>query len=167
MSGYVRILKLKGIPVYIHWSLPIAGIIISAFIGFELSEVIYYSIAFFLLALVHELGHSIAAIFLGLKVYEIKLSCAGGSCLCEDLHGKKSILVFYSGGLVFQLLLFILAVTYVVFTGEPKTTFLACLFITFTYVNAITFFINIIPSKSENEIGTDGYYLWTYGLGSS
>jgi len=158
-SGYLKLGSLQGIPVYFHWSFPIAGIIISLSGKGSLEQTVYYILSCSLLIFIHELGHLIAAKSMDLEVFAIKVSGAGGMCHCEEPTSYKSAFLVYSGGLLAQTILFIATATYLVLFDYPASKIGFCFVMTFTLVNVIMFVINIIPSKLADGNLTDGFVL--------
>ena len=96
-SGSLRLVTIRGVPVFIHWSVPIAGLLLSIFAGFQPLESIYYCVAFVLLIAVHELGHFSAARFFGLKVFAIDISGAGGKCWIQAVFPPNTALLSIDG----------------------------------------------------------------------
>ncbi|MCU7850875.1 MAG: ATP-dependent Clp protease adaptor ClpS [Candidatus Thiodiazotropha sp. (ex Monitilora ramsayi)] len=156
----LKVAEFWGIPIFIHWSFPIGGLVISAYAGFDLWKAFYYSIAYVLLIAIHEFGHVLAARMLKLKVFSIHISGIGGKCFLEKADSLRGVAMVYSGGLFAQMLLFAITFTYAKVFGLPDAVIGRCLIITFTIVNVFIFLVNIIPYKSPNGLGTDGYMLW-------
>ena len=159
--GYLRLFLFRGVPVYFHWSFPIAGIIISLYGRAGVEETIYYILSCSLLIFIHELGHLIAATYSRLKVHAMKVSGAGGMCLTEIPTTIGSAFLLFSGGLMAQAIVFAFTVTYLSYFSYPENKLGFCLVMTFTLVNVIVFVINIIPSKNPRGQITDGYVLWS------
>jgi len=55
-TGYFKLLNFRGIPVFIHWSLLAGGMLISAYVGFNPTETVYFSLAYLSLIAIHEFG---------------------------------------------------------------------------------------------------------------
>lgn len=158
-SGYLKLLSLQGIPVYFHWSFPIAGILISLYGKGSLEQTVLYILSCSLLIFIHELGHLLAAKSMNLEVFAIKISGAGGMCQCEEPNSYKSAFLVYGGGLLAQSVLLIATANYLVLFDYPASKVGFCFIITFTLVNVIMFIINIIPSKFADGNLTDGFVL--------
>ena len=147
--------------MFVHWSLPAGGMIVSLFARIHPRDWIYYCIAFTLLLIVHELGHVAAAAFFRLKVMAVEISGAGGLCHVERPSRLSQFIVVYSAGLLAQAAAFAIAFTYLRRFGFPQNKFaVACLFM-FVVVNLIVFVINLIPQRNKRSgLGTDGWVLW-------
>jgi ATP-dependent Clp protease adapter protein ClpS len=159
LDGYYKIAKIRNISIFVHWSFPAGGALMAFGCHAPPTEWIYYVIAYTSLIIVHEAGHAIAALLLGLRVSYIEISGIGGLCRLENpLFLRQSALV-YSAGLIAQLILFLFTLTYVSVLGVPDEGFGNAVAFTFTWVNSMLFLINVLPSKRE-RFSTDGYVLW-------
>eukprot|EP01013_Petalomonas_cantuscygni_P024894 TRINITY_DN46632_c0_g1_i1.p1 TRINITY_DN46632_c0_g1~~TRINITY_DN46632_c0_g1_i1.p1 ORF type:complete len:458 (+),score=48.66 TRINITY_DN46632_c0_g1_i1:173-1546(+) len=96
-----------GIPIYIHFTLPLCiGILmLPAFftldVGRILADVAVYVVVLFPSILIHEFGHALAARRFGRQVHRILLWIFGGVCFCEmgtSRYGQE-ILIALAGPL--------------------------------------------------------------------
>jgi ATP-dependent Clp protease adapter protein ClpS/Zn-dependent protease len=158
--GYVKLIKIRGIPVFLHWSLPLGGLLISAWAGFNPYEAGYYSLAYLSLIFFHELGHLVVTRWCGLKVFALYLTGVNGECYIQIPNSSGQTFLIYTAGLIAQLLVFFAAVLYVVLTGPPHTTFGKCVLNTFTLINVLLFVLNLIPHKTKDGLASDGHVLW-------
>ena len=158
-DGYVEAVRVTGVPVRIHWTLPLGAVVPATFIGFQWLQSIYLCIGYLLLIGVHETGHAVAARAFSLDVTSIDITGFGGMCMTEQPRSARSALWLYSGGLVAQAVLFALTLVIVAIVGKPPTLFLNCLIFMFTAVNCILFLVNAIPIRSTGH-PTDGVVLW-------
>jgi ATP-dependent Clp protease adapter protein ClpS len=160
-AGSLKINILRGIPVFIHWSLPAGGLLISTFVGFALPDVIYFCIAYTLLIVIHELGHASAARYFGLGIFRLQISGAGGQCVTGTPRTFIAAIAFSTAGILAQALLLIGTLIYLEIIGKPMSIFGTCLSIAFVYVNCAMLVVNLIPRKRPRDnFGTDGYLLW-------
>ena len=102
-AGSIKILTLKGIPVYLHWSFPAAGLVLYIIAKFKFPETIYFCIAFTFLIILHEIGHAAVARYQGLEVFSIKISGAGGLCKTESPKNYIAAILFASAGIFVQI----------------------------------------------------------------
>jgi ATP-dependent Clp protease adapter protein ClpS len=158
--GYLRLLNAKGTPVLVHWSFPVGGLLISAFVGFDIWETAFFTLGYVLLIAIHEAGHAAAARRLGLKVFAIYISAASGECRSEPPQTVRGAFFLWSAGLIAQTALFLGSVLYMQIIGQPTSRLARCLILVFTVVNAILFFINVVPEKFPRGLPSDGYVLW-------
>lgn len=163
-SGLREVIRLFGVPVYAHWSFLIGGLILSTFAGGGVNLIMYCSMAYSLLILVHESGHALAARLMSLKVHAIYISGLGGRCMTEPPHSIRGAFFLYSGGLLAQVVLFAGTALYIFFLGWPKSTYGACVVNTFTLANPVLFVGNLFPGKISTHIFTDGEVLWKLAM---
>jgi Zn-dependent protease len=162
-KGTVGIYGPFDIPIFIHWSTLLGGIFPCLYVGFHPVEMVAFIVGFFLLVCIHEFGHATAARLFGLKVLAVQVSVAGGLCRHEQAPSDGKAFVIAASGLVAQLLLFSLSAAYVVLFGYGSARILNCLLLTFTFVNAVMFVFNLVPSKVISGLSTDGLLLWKFG----
>lgn len=158
--GYFKLVGVQGIPVFLHWSLPLGGLLISAWVGFNPYEAGYYMVAYLSLIFFHELGHLVVTRWCGLKVFALYLSGLSGECYIQIPRSSGQAFLIYAAGLVAQLLVFFVAVLWVVVTGPPQSTVGKCVLSTFTLVNGLLFISSLVPHKSRSGPPSDGYVLW-------
>ena len=143
-----------------HWSFPVGGLLISAYAGFNIWEAAFFGLGYVLLIAIHEAGHAAAARQLGLKVFAIYISGAGGECQSEPPQTVRGAFFLWSAGLIAQTALLLGSVFYMQIVGQPTSQLARCLLLSFTVVNVILLFINLVPEKSGGGLPTDGYVLW-------
>ncbi len=156
-SGYLKIAEINRVPVFIHWSFPIGGLLISLFVGFDLEQAYYYIVGYLILIGIHEFGHVFAARTLGLRVFAVEITGLGGVCRCELPRKPSEALLLYSGGIFGQLLLLSLTVLYIVVFGYPTAVSGRSLINTFSLVNLVVMVANLFPHRESNEIASDGH----------
>lgn len=150
-TGYIAAFKLGGIPTYIHWSFPVYGLVIVAFLGrWSVSAVAASSLAYLLLVLVHEAGHALFARYSRATVHAMVVTGAGGVCIADKPTRLYRQLLFYAGGLIGQFVLLIISVVYLALFGYPEHYAIKCIFIVLTLFNALLFIGNIIPWRDND-----------------
>jgi ATP-dependent Clp protease adapter protein ClpS len=159
-SGYLKVATVRDIPVYVHWSFPAGGVLVSVFAHVDPAQWVYFCIAYTFLILLHEGGHVAAARLLGLKVISIEISGTGGLCRFERPRQARHSVFVYSAGLLAQMVVFLVTLGYIKAFDWPKSVAGMATAITFTFVNAVLFAINLLPQKGTRALGTDGYVLW-------
>jgi len=157
---YYKLLTFRGVPIFVHHSLPMGGFLFAVYAGFDGGNVLYYCVAYFLLIGAHEAGHALAATALDLKVSSIDISGVGGLCRIAVPQKVAHAVIVYSAGILVQLIVLLATVIYVQTIGEPTTAFGRSLVATFTIANGIVLFLNIVPMKTSNGLATDGLVLW-------
>ena len=155
-NGYIFSFTLQKIPIYIHWTFPIAGIFLSSFFGANsIQGIISLITAYTSLVIVNELGHAIAAILVSSKVHSVLVTGTGGWCFADEPKKTLSKLFISAGGLLAQVLLFIITIIWLSIFGQPKNIAGNSFIVVFVFVNIIFFISNIIPSGE-----TDGKKLF-------
>jgi len=155
-----KLVTVHGVPVFVHASLPIGGLVAACFAGSGLTGAATYFFAFAALILVHELGHFAAARALGLKVFAINISGLGGSCVTQAPRDVRGTFLLFSGGLAAQTVLLLLTLAVVAMQGHPESPVGQSVFFTFTVVNLVVAAINLVPGKIDGNLSTDGAVLW-------
>ena len=73
--GSITLAHVRGAPIRVHWTTPLGAVV---FTSFSLSPLVW--ISFFLLVLVHELGHAACVRLYGYQVTSIEVNGLGGRC---------------------------------------------------------------------------------------
>ena len=158
--GTLRAATLRGAPVFIHWSFPLGGLVISAFGGFRPLQILYCILAYSTLIAIHELGHLVAAWSLGLKVFAVDISGIGGVCRIQQPRNIRERAIVYSAGLIAQLILLLATLLFFRFHDPSHSDLANCVAFTFVPVNGLIFALNLIPAKSRSGFANDGMILW-------
>lgn len=158
-SGFVRVARIRGIPILVHWTFPIGGLFVADFsnVGFPLS--LYYCLTYTMLVAIHEAAHVVAAKAFQLQVLSIEIFGFGGLCRIERPRSVHQGTVIYSAGLLAQIALLVTTLGYVALFGTPANALGKALTVTFTGVNIVLLILNLIPYASK-DLATDGLVLW-------
>jgi ATP-dependent Clp protease adapter protein ClpS len=160
-SGYFKVGNIRGITVFIHWSLPAGGILVSSLGHVDPRQWVDYCVAYTFLVLAHECGHLFTAVSMGLKVFSLEVSGLGGACRIERPRSLGQSVSVYSAGLLVQGAILLLTCLYVAQFGTPSGAFARAVVVTFTFVNAILILGNLVPVPgSRSRLATDGWVLW-------
>ena len=162
-SGW-RIGAIGQTALFIHWSLPLGGLLVSSLSGFSMPETIYFCALYTMLLVIHELGHVAAARTLGLQVHSIEISGFGARCMVQVPQGVRQTLFVFSAGILAQLAVWLLTVGYLAAFGPPTTPFGKCVVTTFTWVNVILLVLSILPGRMRGGFANDGLVLWLVAL---
>lgn len=138
-GGSITIAHVRGAPIRVHWTTPLGAVV---FTGFSLNPLVW--IGFFLVVLVHELGHAACVRFYGYDVTSIEVNGLGGRCEWAGDPTAKQDAVIASGGVVAQAMLFLATVIVLAVTG-PMPWFLDGIAHVFLSVNAWMILVNLIP----------------------
>lgn len=156
----LKVATLGNTAVHVHWSALYSGLVPSALTGFNLASSLGFFLACFALIALHEFSHFATARAMGLSVYSIELSGFGGLCRVQPPRKTRDTLLVFSAGLLTQLVLLVMTWLMVERWGWPPSPFAKAVALTFTVVNAIYLFINLIPFRTLNGHSTDGKVLW-------
>lgn len=103
--GSLVVGRIRGIPVRLHWSIPVMMIFFSRF----RFEPVFWATMMFVI-LVHELGHAWQVRRFGLRVTEVQLDGMGGHCAWSGTATPLQRAWIASGGVIAQLLLLPIAI---------------------------------------------------------
>jgi Zn-dependent protease len=148
-SGYTTLFALWGIPVRVHYSILLGFFFIS---GGTIAPGAW--LAYFVILVVHELGHALLARRYGLHVDRIDLHALGGMCLHEATGSAFQTSIIAWGGVLGQFLLFVGA--YAFFKLGPELSGLSAQFLApLLYWNLMVMALNLVPLN-----GLDGRQAW-------
>jgi Zn-dependent protease/CBS domain-containing protein len=116
MRGSIKLVKLAGVNVFVHWtfSLLIAFILFRGIrMGYDASQLawsVLFILSIFFIVILHELGHSLAARKFGISTKDITLLPIGGVARLEKMpeKPKEELIVAIAGPMVNIVLAFIL-----------------------------------------------------------
>jgi stage IV sporulation protein FB len=138
-NGYLTLGHPTGVPVRVHWTLPLGAVFFSRFTW---SPGFWFG--FFLLILAHEMGHALLVKACRGTVVEVLIHGIGGECRhlggLSELQG--SIIAW--GGVLAQLVLLIGALVYRTFLGA-SSPFMAQLLAVWIDTNLTLIAINLLP----------------------
>ncbi|MDH0867797.1 ATP-dependent Clp protease adaptor ClpS [Mitsuaria sp. GD03876] len=160
-----RLCTIRGVPVFIGWSLPAGGLLVSLISRADVWHWPHYCIAYTALILVHEGGHLLAAKALRLQVFALDLHGLGGHCLLAMPRSVAGCALLYLSGMLAQLVAFAIAL-WVALPVWPSLYagphgFARAFAVTFVLVNAVVFFLSLIPMRPQPDaVSNDGRVLW-------
>jgi Zn-dependent protease len=151
-SGYYTIARFKGAPIRLHWSIPLGAVVFSRF-----QLVPGFWLGFFLLVLIHELGHAVVVRACGLRVNGIDIHGLGGQCRFDGHPSQLRIALIAWGGVWAQLVLFGVVSAALLFV-EPKGAFAWEMIHAFTDTNLYLAALNLLPIRPLD--GADAWPLF-------
>jgi hypothetical protein len=125
-TGYLRLLNAKGTPVFVHWSFPAGGLLISTYAGFDIREAAFFCVGYVIVIAIHESGHAAAAWQLRLKVFAIYISGAGGECRSDPPQTVRGAFLLWSAGLIAQAALLLSSALYIQIGSRPTSEIARC-----------------------------------------
>jgi hypothetical protein len=149
-TGYWTIGRIRGAPVRVHWTAPLGAI---AFTGFSFNP--GHWVGFFLLVVLHELGHAAIVRRFGYEVIAVRVHAFGGDCQWSGDPTRAEDAAVAWGGVLVQGILLVPAAVAVLVLGFPTSPVLAALAVTFTSTNARMIVFNLLPIPP-----LDGHRAW-------
>jgi stage IV sporulation protein FB len=150
--GYWEAFRVRGIPVRVHWTTPVGALV---FGGLTFSPAFWA--AFFILVLVHELGHAWLVRRLSHRVLAIEVTGFGGRCRWSGAASERDRGVIAWGGVVAQGLLLVATLLFVVFFGFPDSTVGRQIASAFLFTNGLLMAVNLLPVEP-----LDGAEAWRF-----
>jgi hypothetical protein len=149
-TGYWTIGRIRGAPVRVHWTAPLGAI---AFTGFSINPGLW--VGFFLLVVLHELGHAAIVRRFGYEVVAVRVHAFGGDCQWSGDPTRAEDAAVAWGGVLVQGVLWVAATALLFVLGFPTSPVLAALAVTFTSTNARMIVFNLLPIPP-----LDGHRAW-------
>lgn len=139
-NGYLRLGRVKGVPVRVHWTTPIGALIFGGF-----SPVFWF--AFFVLVLLHEAGHAVLVRRYGHRVTAIDVTGFGGLCRWQGAATRDERAVIAWGGVAAQAVLLVITLGLVLAFGYPTFGPLRTLASAFISTNLFLIALNLLPFR--------------------
>jgi Zn-dependent protease len=139
-SGYLRIGRFRGAAVRLHWTVPLGAVV---FTGIRLAPGAW--LGFFVLLLVHELGHALAVVQARLRLVAVDVLGIGGLCRYDGHPTPRRRVLIAWAGVLAQAALGLLALVARLVLGRPAQPFAADLLDALLQVNAWLVLVNLLP----------------------
>lgn len=139
-SGFLTIAKWRGVPIRLHWTLPLGALFFSRF-----AIVPGFWLGFVVLILAHEIGHTAFALAFRAHVFSVDVHGFGGLTRWSGAVTSVQRALIAWGGIVAQALLFGAAHALSFALGGPTNMFQAELYSALTYTNLYVAALNLIP----------------------
>jgi Zn-dependent protease len=139
-GGYLTVGRLRGIPIRLHWSLPVAAFVLS---GFALEPVLWAG--FFGLVSLHELGHAAVARAAGQRVLSVEVTGLGGLCRWQGQATPTQRALIAWGGVFAQVIVLLAALLARGLFGPPSSRALLQLLDVAIYTNLFLIAFNLLP----------------------
>jgi Zn-dependent protease len=138
-TGYLRVARWRGVPLRIHWSMPLGALL---FGGFSFAPAFW--IGFVVLVGVHELGHALLVRRFGHRVQSIDLTGFGGLTRWSGHATDEEQSVIAWGGVLAQAALLIVTLLALLLLG-PLGGIGADLSHVFVRTNVWLMVLNLLP----------------------
>jgi Zn-dependent protease len=139
-GGYLTLGKWRQAPVRVHWTLPVGALVFG-----QGQFVPGFWLAFFLLVLIHELGHAVLVRRYHQRVVSIDIHALGGVCCWSGDPTAIDRARIAWGGVLAQAVAYGAARAVIALAGPPDGVFTAALAGAFTTTNVWLMAINLIP----------------------
>lgn len=150
-----EILRIKGVPVSIHWTVWLIALLILFNVIHHPVESLLALVAYLGVLLIHETGHLIAARKMRCEVFAIRLYPIFGITDFETPWSKFDHCVIAWGGVVAQAIVAIPIVAGVELLGHSRFEAINAVLALLGYFSLAIAFFNLLPIKP-----LDGYIAW-------
>lgn len=138
--GYWTAFRFRGAPIRLHWTIPLGAALFS---GFRFVPAFWA--AFFLLILIHEVGHAILVRAFGHRVMSIDILGFGGFCRWSGVATPSERGAIAWGGVLAQAVALIVTFGILLLFGRPTTTYGAQVAEVFITTNLWLIALNLLP----------------------
>lgn len=138
--GYWRIGAIRGVPIRVHWTMPVGALI---FGGFRFAPVFW--LGFFGLILIHELGHAALVRTFGHRVSSVDITGFGGLCRWSGLATPNQRSAIAWGGVAAQAVVLVLALAGLLLLGSPTSWMGAQIVSVLVWTNLWLMGLNLLP----------------------
>ena len=132
--------SLRGIPIRLHWSIPLGCILLS---GIRFAPAFW--VAFFLLVFAHEIGHAVVVRGFRHRTLSIDVTGFGGVCRWSGHASGFERSAIAWGGVLMQMVLLVLTLVLAIVLGLPTNRYASQVFQVLTRSNIILIVINMLP----------------------
>ncbi len=139
-NGYLQFGEWRGIPIRLHWSMPLGALF---FGNFKYVPAVWLSL--YLLILVHECGHALAVKRCGAEVLAIDLTAWGGRCCWEGRTTPIQRACIAWAGVWAQLLILGAAFLMLAVADTPTNTVTRQFAHVATRTNLLMIALNLLP----------------------
>jgi len=152
-QGYLRVARLAGIDLKVHWSFPVGALI---FTRARFEPVLWLSFA--VIIVVHELGHAAAVKAVGFTVSGIDVTGLGGHCRFRGRASELERAWIAWGGVVAQMLLLLVVLVARAIWGAPESRAGLLASEAFVGINLWIAALNLVPVRPLD--GADAWRLF-------
>lgn len=138
--GFLTLARFRGAPVRVHWSTPLGALVFTRFMFLPGAW-----LGFFLIVLLHELGHAVLVRAARMQVVSIDVLAFGGVCRWYGVPSPRWRAIIAWGGVAAQAILLVLTAIALLVLPPVGVPFVAQLLDTFLWTNAFIIAINLLP----------------------
>lgn len=138
--GYLKLFSWRGVPVRLHWTLPLGAFVFS---GFAFAPAFW--LGFVLLVFLHEVGHALIVMKLRHRVMAIDITGFGGMCRWSGAATPIERSLISWGGVLAQAGLFVATAIAVFAVPALARGWIASLTSVFLWTNVYLMALNLLP----------------------
>jgi hypothetical protein len=138
--GYWHVGTLRGVPIRLHWSIPLGCIVFS---GFNFVPAFWVSFTFLVLA--HELGHAAVVRWFRHRTLSVDVTGFGGLCRWSGHASPFERSAIAWGGVLAQAAILLPTYLLVTFLGAPTNPHVSQVVYAFTHSNMLLIGLNLLP----------------------
>jgi hypothetical protein len=154
--GYRKLLTVAQVPVFVHWSVPAVAMVFCGITFPDLKRALWLCAGCLVVLVLHEAAHALVARWLGVKVFAVHISAAGGLCRMQRPPKVSDGMLIFGAGIAAQAMLFGLTLTVAMAWGWPRSVAGTSLLLCFTIVNVILLVSSLLPYTSRTGLLSDG-----------
>jgi len=155
-NKFTEVMRIKGVPVYAHWSLLAIGVVVAIAAVQQPAEVLSACAAYLGVILIHECGHMVAAQRKRLHVESIHLYPIHGLCHFQEPWSRYDHAAIAWGGVVAQAAVGMPIALWVATVGFTPFAALNVALGILSYYNLAVAAFNLLPIP-----GLDGPVAWS------
>lgn len=140
-----EIMRIKGVPVYAHWSVLLVGayLLLRAIDQPRESAVVW--VCYFGVILIHECGHLILAHRKGCEVHSIQLYAVFGITIFDAPRSRRDLCEIAWGGVLAQAVIAVPIYVWVAIFGFPRNGLVSIAFAMLGFFSLFIAAVNLIP----------------------
>jgi hypothetical protein len=138
--GYLTVARFRGAPVRVHWSAPLGALFFTRFAFAPGAWV-----GFFLLLLLHELGHAVLVRAARMQVVSVDIHGLGGVCRWYGVPSPRWRAIIAWGGVAAQAIVLVLTLLALALLPPVTSAFAAQLLDTLVWTNLFLMALNLLP----------------------
>lgn len=139
-GGYIQLGHWRGAPILLHITTPLGAWVVS---GFNFAPMAW--LGFFVLVLLHELGHALMVRKAGAWVQRLEILPIGGRCAWSGNVSPLARSCIAFAGVWMQLLLYIAVRVFLSYFGQKLPASVDPLITVLTSINLLMIAINLLP----------------------
>jgi hypothetical protein len=146
---YVRLGQIGGTGIFVHSRVALIFPAALLLTDFSASELLMLIVSYLFVIFLHELGHAFFAMRANKRPYAIVINMMSGFCVVESPQKFKDAVLIYLGGVIFQAMLLIAAISFVWVADEALIAALEPALLILIYFNALVMIASLYPDTER------------------